>query len=419
MQGHFYINELRKRYDYDDLLRDVGQARSVSTAIQHGDYYRLYVDLLSALRIGAPALLAHEGLSREELTTLGAETYTIVQAPPAPDKFGLPEIQDACRRSPSQVGILTSGSAGRPKLVLHAVASLLRSTRVHAGHAQDVWGLAYHPVHFAGLQVFFQALMNGNPLVQIHGLEPRDARRAILDFPMTHLSATPTFYRMICTRDFVCPSVRRVSSGGERFDPRLAEIIRHSFPQAKIQNIYASTEAGSLLVSDGDCFVVPEELSGLVRVIDGQLAIHRSLLAASLQQQAHEEFYMTGDCVHVEQHDPLAVRFVHRQSEIINVGGSKVNPAEVEEHLHRMGEVSEACVYGIANSVTGFVVGCDIVLKPGQQLTARDIRQRLEAALLPHKIPRVIRFVATLPVTNTGKRARFPAAASDREVYTG
>ena len=93
--------------------------------------------------------------------------------------------------------LFTSGTTGRPKKVSHTLSGLSRFARVGANHVDDVWGFAYNPTHMAGLQVFLQALFNGNTVVRLFGLGRGEIFSAIADYRITHISATPTFYRML------------------------------------------------------------------------------------------------------------------------------------------------------------------------------------------------------------------------------
>lgn len=307
-----------------------------------------------------------------------------------------------------RIGLFTSGTTGKPKLVLHTLDSLTRGVRAGDKHQADVWGLAYHPAHIAGLQVLFQALANHNPVVRLFDLPVDQVHQAIEADGITHLSATPTFFNLLCGTGQPHPNVRSVTSGGELSQRSLRERMASTFPNARIHNIYASTEAGSLLTSSGDQFQVPKAYEERIKIIEGELAIHRSLLAASLQANWPDEFYRTGDCVEVLDSSPLTIRFVSRQGDWINVGGYKVNPHEVEQALLEMAEVQEAVVYGRDNSVTGSLVCCDIVLSEGTTLTTKDVHARLAPSMPAYMIPRIVRCVDAIQTTHTGKKERSP-----------
>jgi acyl-CoA synthetase (AMP-forming)/AMP-acid ligase II len=272
--------------------------------------------------------------------------------------------------------------------------------------------MAYHPTHFAGLQVIFQALANRNPLVRLFGLESKTIHQAVVAEQVSALSATPTFYRLLCTPDApIHPEVRQVTVGGERYSGKLAEQLHRVFPNARIRNIYASSEAGSLLVADGDVFRIPEQLQQVIRIREGRLEAHASLLADSLRSEsagntsATDPFVPTGDRVEwlVEGE---TFRIIGREGEQLNVGGFKVHPAEIEDAISGFLEVAEVRVYGRPNSVTGMMLCSDIRLHTGQTLTVKEVRRRLGALLPAYKVPGLVNFVESIAQTYSGKQAK-------------
>lgn len=418
MEGKsFYIDSAHaSRVSYEELATAVANIERVPNVEPYRDGYRLFTTLLAAMRQGANLVLVDQPSEVEAALDALVECLEQEQSDARPkwDAVRVNSLQAIFKENWSeeslqcQIGLFTSGTTGKPKLVLHSIDSLTRGVRVSDKHRSDVWGLAYHPAHIAGLQVLFQALANHNPLVRLFDLPVDQVHQAIESEGITHLSATPTFYNLLCSPGQLHPHVRSVTSGGEASHPSLRERMANTFPNARIHNIYASTEAGTLLIASGDQFHVPQAYEGRVIVIEGELAVHRSLLAASLQASWPDEFYRTGDCVEVLDSSPLTIRFTSRQGDWINVGGYKVNPHEVEQALLAMDEVQEVLVYGRDNSVTGSLVCCDVVLVGGKLLTAKDIHSRLAACIPAYMIPRIVRCVDAIGSTHTGKKQRSP-----------
>ena len=302
----------------------------------------------------------------------------------------------------ANIALATSGTAGRPRLVSHRLSSLSRSVVISPKHAGDIWGLAFSPAHIAGVQVYLQALGNRNTMVNLWGTEPAEAIARCRLWRVTHLSATPTYYRMLMSVADVLPDVRSVSVGGEAADDSLWRGLRVFFPNARFHNIYASTEAGTLFYSDGSEFSVPEAMAHQVRISDQRLWLHGNLLASFPRSG---EWYDTGDLVEVTAHDPLRFRIVGRASGFVNVGGEKINPQAVEAVMLRHSAVQAVRVFGRRNSVTGQVVVADIVSND-PALTEHELRVFLASRLQPIQIPRLIRFVDRLELTPTGKILR-------------
>lgn len=99
-------------------------------------------------------------------------------------------------------------------------------------------------------------------------------------------------------------------------------------------------------------------------------------------------------------------RFKSRKNELINVGGYKVNPEETENALLAIVGISQALVYGKANSVLGNILCADIKIEAGSSLTELEIRNQLKSNLQDFKIPRRIKFVESFALTRTGKMKR-------------
>ena len=145
--------------------------------------------------------------------------------------------------------------------------TLARSVRNTPHHQNDIWGLTYHPASFAGLQVVLQAISNSNPLIRLTGLQTSAVHVEIRREGITHISATPTWLRLMCSDGVVHNHVSNITTGGEIADRTLIDQARTWFPNATFRNIYASTESGSVLLSDGDLFRVPDNIADRKSVV--------------------------------------------------------------------------------------------------------------------------------------------------------
>ena len=210
---------------------------------------------------------------------------------------------------------------------------------------------------------------------------------------------------MLLPVDKEFPSVKRLTSGGERFDLNLFSNLQKIFTRAKILNVYASTEAGTLFASNGDLFKLKPENNPFVKIDNNELLIHKTLLGFSDTFLLEGEWYRTGDQIEVVSESPLKFRFLSRKNEMINVGGYKVNPLEVEEVLNSHDSVLASKIHSKKNSVLGNILIADIKRKK-DNLTEKEIRNFLQKKLQPFKIPRIINFVDQIELTRTGKIKR-------------
>ena len=144
----------------------------------------------------------------------------------------------------------------------------------------------------------------------------------------------------------------------------------------------------------------------MVKIDNGELAIHKSLLALSDDTPLSGDFYKTGDAVEFADTDKMSFRFTGRIGNFINVGGYKVNPEEVEDAIKSLDGVREAIVFGKPNSLLGNILCAEISIIPAAKVSESDIRTSLLKLLPQFKIPRIISFTDSIRLTRTGKIKR-------------
>jgi acyl-CoA synthetase (AMP-forming)/AMP-acid ligase II len=216
-------------------------------------------------------------------------------------------------------------------------------------------------------------------------------------------------------------SPRYVRLSGEIADQAVLDSLRNAFPQASIGHAYASTEAGVAFEVDDGLAGFPAEYiersrNGVeMKVLQGSLRIRSPRTAsryvgteAALLDE--DGFVDTGDMVEMSG-DRLF--FAGRRGGIINIGGLKVHPEEIEAVINRHPQVRMSLVRPRRNPVTGSVVIADVVLKsggdrPDEALGAvkGDILKLCRDALPVYKVPATISIVPSLDVAATGKLVR-------------
>jgi acyl-CoA synthetase (AMP-forming)/AMP-acid ligase II len=315
----------------------------------------------------------------------------------------------------AEVLLLSSGTTGTPKCVRHTWAALAAAATTQASRADDRWLLAYPIAHFAGLQVVAQSLLSAASLVIPADLGAAEAIRAI-GAGATCLSCTPTYFRRLVLT--APPSLwsacrlRQLTLGGEIADQAVLDAARRVLPTARILHIYASTEVGAAItVRDGLEGFDAALLDGTrFKVEAGQLLARRSerAMLGYLGADAPGEWFETGDLVEVTAG---RARFRGRVTEVINVGGFKVHPAEVEAVVRQSVGVADAWVVGHASSITGQVVKAMICLVDGADFdeVTRDVRRRCAARLPAHMVPRLFQPVDRAELSPGQKLKRSPS----------
>lgn len=401
-----FLHSAGKTYTYEELMRNINQSTTYCPYYQSKDLYAYFVNLIKALVTNQPVVLIDADSSSTDMPYLDFALVNKPQEVGASLFKDMNELIDALSQSISEITIFTSGTTGQPKRVVHSVATLARNVRRGEQYKEHVWAYAYNPTHMAGTQVFFQSLMNQSTMVNVFGESREVVYQQIERYGITHISATPTFYRMLMPLEKEYPSVKRVTLGGEKSDKQLYEHICKIFPNAKVNNVYASTEAGSLFAAKDDSFQIPINIRDKFRVENDELLIHKSLLGQSDSFAFDGEYYRSGDLIEWVDKKEGLFRFKSRKNELINVGGYKVNPCEVEDAINAIEGVQQSLVYGRANSILGNIVVVEVKLVEGASLTDMEIRKVLASQLQDYKVPRKIQIVDELSMTRTGKLKR-------------
>jgi acyl-CoA synthetase (AMP-forming)/AMP-acid ligase II len=312
--------------------------------------------------------------------------------------------------------IRTTGTTGLPKAARHDWQTLARTVAAVRPTPDQRWLLAYGPHQFAGIQMLLHVVASQSTLVAPFPRQPRDGLNALLNDQVTCVSATPTYWRFLLAeargRKVELPSLRQVTLGGEASSADLLNDLRAAFPDARVSQVYASTEFGSMTsVTDGLPGIGVEALfsetnrASNLRFQEGQLWVRGGAGMLGYVGDAEvgpagvgtDDWRPTGDLAEIVDGRLL---FRGRDSEVINVGGVKVHPLPVENRIVALPSVALARVFGRANKLTGAIVAAEVVPEGGIDHADVDaIRLEIKSAVadLPRAWqPRSVAFVETL-----------------------
>lgn len=320
--------------------------------------------------------------------------------------------------------LLTSGTTGVPKLVCHTLSSLAGALPRQTPAPGVVWSTFYDIRRYGGLQIYLRAVLGGAPLVLSAAEEPtadflaRAARQGV-----THISGTPSHWRralMSGAAGVLKPQYVRLS--GEVADQGLLDQLKHTYPNATIAHAFASTEAGVAFdVTDGLAGFPAEYLAaprdGIeLKIEDGTLRIRSHRTATRYLGNAElagaDGFVDTGDLVELKDG---RYHFRGRRGGIINVGGMKVFPEEVESVLNADPRVRMSLVSPKRNPITGAIVVAEVVLEdavrahldaPAAEAIKNELLDACRRALPAHKVPVRLTFVPALTLSAAGKLVR-------------
>jgi acyl-coenzyme A synthetase/AMP-(fatty) acid ligase len=321
--------------------------------------------------------------------------------------------------------LLTSGTTGPPKLVSHTLPSLSAPiAKSGVGTSPIVWSTFYDIRRYGGLQIFLRALLGGGSLVLSSPDESTgDFLTRAGEAGVTHISGTPSHWRralMSPSAGGFAPSYVRLS--GEIADRAILDGLRARYPAANVAHAFASTEAGVAFAVEDGLPGFPAALIGRcgtdveMKVEDGSLHIRSSGTAlgylddaAACGQKALADYYGFVDTGDMVERRGDRYFFVGRRDGIINVGGLKVYPEEVEGVINGYPGVRLSMVRSQKNPIVGAVVVADVVMTPNVGDADRlrhQITEFCHRSLAAYKVPAVIRFVPSLDMAATGKLAR-------------
>src|SRR3984957_12299296 len=368
----------------------------------------------------------------------------VVDTAPAATTSGLAPYAPALRPIPGLVNrlgsvateriLLTSGTTANPTLVLHALQSLggALPTRPPSG-TRSIWSTFYDIRRYGGLQIYLRAVLSGSPLVLSSAGEPTvDFLARAAAAGVTHISGTPSHWRRaLMSGEAAALKPRYVRLSGEVADQAVLDNLRAVYPNALVAHAFASTEAGvAFEVNDGLAgfplsFIDQPTGAIELKVIDHTLRIRsgrnaaRYLGAAPSVLVSDDGYVDTGDMVELVNG---RYYFRGRVGGVINVGGLKVYPEEVESVLNADPRVRMSLVRARRNPITGAVVVADVVLVNSESAASSALPDQVKSELLDacrralaaHKVPAMLRFVPALEFTAAGKLVRPGAYAQIR-----
>ena len=335
----------------------------------------------------------------------------------------VPRVHASQDRLATEWILLTSGTTGRPKMVLHTLASLAGAISAGESPTEVIWSTFYDSRRYGGLQILLRAVLTRSSLLLTGPQEPvATFLERAGEAGITHISGTPSHWRralMSPAADRIAPRYIRLS--GEIADQAILNNLRSFYPDAEISHAFATTEAGVAFdVHDGQSGLPASILTSTpgvdMQVVDATLRVRSSRTAQRYLGEDppalkdSEGFVDTGDVLELRDG---RYHFQGRRDGVINVGGLKVHPEEVEAVLNRHPQVRLSLVKTKKSPITGALVVAEVLLKDpstaaGEQARAlqQTIKQFCRESLPPHKVPAAISFVPALAISETGKLVR-------------
>jgi len=362
-------------------------------------------------------------------------------------------IEPASERAPQPLGtsdaeavaliLHTSGTTSRPKMIRLSHANLCASAaniRATLQLGQEDRCLNVMPLfHIHGLVgALLSSLSAGGSVACTTGFAPAQFLDWLVEFRPTWYTAVPTMHQEVLARvganhaAAARSGLRFIRSSSAALSPKVMAGLERAFGVPVIE-AFGMTEASHQIASNPlppgrrkagsvglpagcEVAILDEQGQTLPRGASGEIAIRgpgvtRSRPSADgrAAEDAGDAWFRTGDVGHLDEDGYLFIS--GRLKEIINRGGEKIAPGEIDHVLLEHPAIAQAVSCAVPDPRLGEDVIAVVVRRAGSELTEREVREFASTRLAAFKVPRRVKFVEQIPKGPTGKIQRIGLAA--------
>ncbi|MBP9742035.1 MAG: long-chain fatty acid--CoA ligase [Burkholderiales bacterium] len=324
-------------------------------------------------------------------------------------------VQELKIKNSAGLIIMSSGTTGQSKAIVHDLGKIIDGQKATKHHKTILSFLLFD--HIGGINTMLNALISGNLLVLPVDRDVNSVASLIQKFSIQILITSPSFLNLLVMNNvwdnFDLSCLEHINYGSEAMPQHLLEsIIKLTHNKIKLSQAYGTSETGvirTISKNNGSLLIKINNETTTYRVIDGQLEIKSNTTMLGYLNAPNpftiDGWFKTGDMVEA---DGEWLHIVGRDSDIINIGGQKVFPIEIENTLLQMSGIKDAMVFKENNPILGNIIIANIVMK--LELNKSDklklIRGHCLKFLENYKIPQKIYFVDEIPYSNRFKKIR-------------
>jgi len=312
--------------------------------------------------------------------------------------------------------LFSSGSTGKPKAMVHDLDILMEHYRGKRNKSISMLLFLMFD-HIGGINTLLNGLNMGATLIVPRDKNPHTIAKLIAMHKIKVLPASPTFLNLMMMEkvheNYDLSSLRMITYGTESMPESLLKQLKSIYPRVKFLQTFGTSETGISTTSSqssDSLYMRLDDPNVEYKIVDNELWIRSKTqvlgyLNASMESFDSEGWFKTGDLV--EEKDGY-LKIIGRNKEVINVGGQKVLPLEVESTLLEMDEIEDALVFAMAHPITGFTVACDVVSHSG--LSERELKKAIRLYCKPklatYKIPTHVNLVEQTNFSTRFKKMR-------------
>jgi acyl-coenzyme A synthetase/AMP-(fatty) acid ligase len=419
-KGDFLVNRDLKVYSYEDLEKSIIEISNDYSKIKPGtkviirsDYsFKSISIFLYLAKLGCnicPITSENDAELNEKLLLFKGDylidsklNYKLVFLENNKIKNDISDLN-------ASITLFSSGTSGIPKMMVQNLKSIFESHDVPKNQKQLRILLFLLFDHVGGLNTLISSIKKGMCVAITSSRNPEDICNFISEANINVLPTTPTFLNMLLLSDAFIPekfnSIKLITYGTEKMPPGTLKKINILLPRVKLLQTFGTSETGivktiskssdSLFfkIIDTDYKVVNNELFLKTKT---QIKNYEGINSDSFTQDG---WFKTGDIVEVD--DDGFIKVISRINNIINVGGLKVFPNEIEQLILELDFVIDATVYGEPNAFVGNIICLKVIVerKIDVLIAKKQIKLFCRTRLDKYKIPQKI--IVTNIVTST------------------
>ena len=313
--------------------------------------------------------------------------------------------------------LFSSGSTGAPKAMIHNLDTLVDS---YGDKKQKQINMLVFLMfdHIGGINTMLNILSMNATMIIPQNRNADDICQLIEEYKIAVLPSSPTFLNLILINrsyeKYDLSSLRMITYGTETMPEGLLGRLKAVFSKVRFLQTFGTSETGIAATSSkssSSTFMKIDDENLEYKIVDNELWLRSKTqilgyLNRSMESFTNDGWFKTGDLVELDNEG--FIKIIGRNKEIINVGGQKVLPSEVESVLLGMDEIEDCLVYGEQNAITGQSVSCDVVLKSGVKADGLKIlvRKFCKDKLDSFKIPTRVNVVQKTKFTERFKKSR-------------
>ena len=322
-------------------------------------------------------------------------------------------IENLFRQNHAGLVLFSSGSTGKPKAMIHDLDTLISSFEAKKPRKLNMLLFLLFD-HIGGINTLLNILATLSTAIIPRQRNSDEICALIEKYKVSVLPSNPTFLNLILMsnahKKYDLSGLKMITYGTETMSESLLARLKATFKKVKFLQTFGTSETGILNTSSKSSSSTYIKLNDAeYKIVNGELWIKSKtqiLGYLNADMSAFEYgWFKTGDLV---LRDAEYLKIVGRSKELINIGGKKALPSEIESVIMELENIADCVVYGEKNAITGQSVSCDVVLKSDM---AKDelkklIRSTCASKLERYKIPSKINVVEKIAFTNRFKKVR-------------